>query len=94
MTPAATANSIFVIQPYWYADTWVFDDPAVGLSKEPFVSGIPQMIDALLARSGMSVDGAAFGCSFRPHRVQDIRRSSGACAKSSPGRGIERMLRT
>jgi hypothetical protein len=26
----------------------VFDDPAVGLKAEPFVSGIPEMIDALV----------------------------------------------
>jgi len=46
-----------VIQPYWYLDTWVFDDASVGLDKEPFVQGIPEMIDVLVkdipnARSG------------------------------------------
>ena len=24
-------NSIHVIAPYWYEDTWVFDDESVGL---------------------------------------------------------------
>jgi hypothetical protein len=43
------ANQIHVIQPYRHASTWVFDDPSVGLHKEPFVSGIPQMIDTLIA---------------------------------------------
>ena len=38
-----------VISPYWHAGTWVFDDPSVGLVKEPFVSGIPEMIDLLTA---------------------------------------------
>jgi hypothetical protein len=51
------ANVLTVIQPYWYIDTWVFDDESVGLDKEPFVQGIPQMIDVLVkdipnARSG------------------------------------------
>ena len=51
------ANVLTVIQPYWYMDTWVFDDESVGLDKEPFVQGIPQMIDYLVnnipnARSG------------------------------------------
>ena len=51
------ANVLTVIQPYWYADTWVFDDESVGLDKEPFVQGIPEMIDYLVkdipnARSG------------------------------------------
>ena len=42
-------NTIYVITPYYYASTWVFDDPAVGLKAEPFVSGIPTMIDTLVA---------------------------------------------
>ena len=42
------ANVLTVIQPYWYADTWVFDDESVGLDKEPFVQGIPEMIDYLV----------------------------------------------
>jgi hypothetical protein len=28
-------NSLFVIAPYKYEGMWVFDDPEVGLSKEP-----------------------------------------------------------
>jgi len=39
-------NSIQVIQPYWHAGTWVFDDAAKGLDKEPFVCGIPEIINA------------------------------------------------
>lgn len=53
------ANQIMVIVPYWLdeAETWVFDDPAAGLEREPFVSGVPEMIDDLVrdlpdARSG------------------------------------------
>ena len=42
------ANVIMTIEPYWYGDTWVFDDESVGLEKEPFVKGIPEMIDALV----------------------------------------------
>jgi len=41
-------NSILVIQPYRYSGTWVFDDPVVGLEREPFVAGIPEMIDRLV----------------------------------------------
>jgi hypothetical protein len=41
-------NQIHAIAPYRQTSTWVFDDPAVGLKAEPFVSGIPQMIDALV----------------------------------------------
>lgn len=41
-------NSIFVIHPYKYKGTWVFDDESKGLVKEPFVSGIPEMIEELV----------------------------------------------
>ena len=41
-------NSIMIISPYRHHGTWVFDDPAVGLTREPFVSGVPEMIDALV----------------------------------------------
>ena len=40
------ANAMLVIFPYRYEGTWVFDDERVGLEREPFVSGIPEMIDA------------------------------------------------
>ncbi|MHA1288629.1 MAG: DUF6717 family protein [Candidatus Thorarchaeota archaeon] len=51
------ANTLMVIEPYWYMDTWVFDDESAGLDKEPFVQGVPEMIDDLVkdianARSG------------------------------------------
>src|SRR5437764_15491454 len=42
--PART-NAIMVLHPYRHAGTWVFDDPRVGLVQEPFVSGIPEMIE-------------------------------------------------
>ena len=37
-----------VIEPYWASGTWVFDDPAAGLTREPFVSGVPEMIERLV----------------------------------------------
>jgi hypothetical protein len=52
-----SSNSIRVIAPYWHSGTWVFDDPAVGLVREPFVSGAPEILSRLAepiagARSG------------------------------------------
>jgi len=41
-------NALFVIAPYRHSGLWVFDDPAVGLVKEPFVSGIDTMIDKIV----------------------------------------------
>ena len=42
------ADAILVIAPYWYNGTWVFDDEAAGLNREPFVAGVPEMIDVLV----------------------------------------------
>ena len=41
------SNSIGVIFPYKYEGMWVFDDERAGLVQEPFVSGMPQIIDIL-----------------------------------------------
>ena len=45
------ANQILVIASYWLdsVGTWGFDDEAVELVQEPFVSGIPEMINDLVA---------------------------------------------
>jgi hypothetical protein len=42
------ANILMVIEPYWYQGTWVFDDESKGLDKEPFVQGVPEIIDDLV----------------------------------------------
>ena len=44
------ANQILAIAPYWVEElgAWVFDDPQAGLVQEPFVSGVPEMIDYLV----------------------------------------------
>jgi hypothetical protein len=39
---------MMVIFPYRDQYTWVFDDKSVGLVREPFVLGIPEMIDILV----------------------------------------------
>ena len=45
------SNAMLAISPYKTSSTpstWVFDDPAVGLRQEPFVSGMSEMIDHLV----------------------------------------------
>jgi hypothetical protein len=42
-------NALLVIAPYKYEGAWVFDDPAVGLFREPFIAGIDTMIDKAVA---------------------------------------------
>lgn len=51
------SNSLMVILPYMYGGTWVFDDPATGLTREPFVAGVPEMINHLVR----DIPGAANG---------------------------------
>jgi len=46
--PAVPANALMVIAPYYYKGTWVFDDPEAGLQREPFVAGVPEMIDEMV----------------------------------------------
>lgn len=44
----AMPDVVLVIEPYWYEGAWVFDDPSTGLVREPFVSGVTEMIDRLV----------------------------------------------
>ena len=41
-------NAVHFIHVYWKSDTWVFDDPAVGLIEEPFVAGADLIISQAL----------------------------------------------
>ncbi len=44
----AEKNFVLVIEPYRHYETWVFDDKAAGLDKEPFFAGVPRIIDKLV----------------------------------------------
>ena len=39
------SNSIFTLAPYWQNGAWVFDDEAKDIRSEPFVAGIPEIIN-------------------------------------------------
>ncbi len=70
-------NALMVIVPYKYEGLWVFDDAAVGLSKEPFIAGIDTLIDKATANipdaqhgfraifSGTQFPGANFKLEWR-----------------------------
>ena len=45
-------NALMQILAYRLHGGWSFDDASVGLVAEPFVSGIPEMIDILADRVG------------------------------------------
>jgi Family of unknown function (DUF6717) len=48
VAPKRRTNSIGVIFPYKRNGVWAFDDPSVGLVHEPFVLGIPEIIEAFV----------------------------------------------
>lgn len=44
----SAGNALLVIEPYRIGKGWAFDEPRLGLKGEPFVQGIPEMIDRLV----------------------------------------------
>lgn len=44
----SAGNALLVIEPYRSGIGWAFDEPRLGLRREPFVQGIPEMIDKLV----------------------------------------------
>lgn len=42
-------NSILVIHPYKCEGLWVFDDPRVSLTQEPFIAGADVILDRMTA---------------------------------------------
>jgi len=59
-------NSLIVIAPYWHEGTWVFEDAKVGLRQEPFVAGVPEMIDCLVKDIPSARQGFRLTCSASP----------------------------
>jgi hypothetical protein len=56
-------NPLIVIKPYWYEGTWVFDDEQTGLHREPFVSGVPEMINEVVKDIPNARQGFRLTCS-------------------------------
>lgn len=68
------ANQMLVIAPYFLdeAQTWVFDDEQTSLVQEPFVQGVPEMIDDLVADIPGAKDG--FRLIFSPNPFPNYQR--------------------
>jgi hypothetical protein len=52
---------MMVIKPYRWEGMWVFDDDRTGLVREPFVAGVPEILEGLLVKQGIPLDEAAPG---------------------------------
>ncbi|MFD0895127.1 hypothetical protein KBB96_00780 [Luteolibacter ambystomatis] len=66
-------NSLLVIAPYKFEGMWVFDDPAVGLRQEPFVSGADTIIDMLTQSIPNAAEGFRLVFSAQPFPGYEAR---------------------
>lgn len=90
-------NSLFVIKPYSWEGTWVFDDPAVGLVKEPFVGGTDTIIDVATADIPNAKNGfiAVFSAGYFPDAtivLEWLREDGGGNTYRWPDKGMEGWL--
>jgi hypothetical protein len=66
-------NSIGVIFPYKRNGIWAFDDASTGLAQEPFVLGVPEMIDVFVRDIPEAESGFALyfsECPFPGHQAE------------------------
>ena len=66
-------NAIGIIAPYKYEGLWVFDDPEVGLVREPVIAGIDTMIDRLVAEIPNAGSGFRLLFSAKPFPGHTIK---------------------
>ncbi len=90
-------NEINIIAPYKHFSMWVFDDPAVGLVREPFVGGADTIIDRIIAEIPDAEDGFVmiFSASAFPgaqHRLEWRRPESNGNIYHSAELGMEGWL--
>ena len=90
-------NSIFVIKPYKWENMWVFDDPAVGLVREPFVGGADTIIDVATSHIPNADRGfiAVFSASYFPDAqivLEWVREDGGGNVYRWAEKGMEGWL--
>jgi hypothetical protein len=90
-------NSLQTLRPYRWEESWVFDDDAVGLRREPFVLGIDTIIDRLVADIPNAANG--FRLIFSPSpfpgyavKLEWRREELGGNWYFSPNYGVEGWL--
>ena len=73
-------NSLLVINPYYDRGSWVFDDEITDLVKEPFVAGMPEMIERLIEKNDVKDAKDGFSLTFSkdafPSMDMSIRKIS------------------
>lgn len=66
-------NAIRIIEPYRFSGTWVFDDPGVGLRREPFVAGMPAILSLMLGETPKP-QAPRFRCLFSDQPFPGVMR--------------------
>ncbi|MFH1904926.1 MAG: DUF6717 family protein [bacterium] len=69
----APDNAILIIKPYWHNGTWVFDDKRVDLYQEPFVAGMPEIINQITKDIPNAKNGFRLLFSVNPFPSYQIR---------------------
>jgi hypothetical protein len=77
-------NAIQILELYRHAGTWVFDDEKNDLVAEPFVAGVPAIIDKALSKTGDEYEKnirVLFSHSPFPDgiKVEKIKEEMGGC---------------
>lgn len=66
------SNALFAIEIYRHAGTWCFTDEKRGLLHEPFVSGIPELIDDCITRL-IPHEGKSYRITFSEKQFPDSK---------------------
>ena len=54
LRPHKVDNSIYTMRVYYDEGSWVFDNPSVGLYREPFVAGADEIFDEIIRVRGVA----------------------------------------
>ncbi len=90
-------NNIMILMPYKHNGSWVFDDAAVGLCKDPVVVGIDNMIDQMVrdipnAENGFKLTFSATAFTGHNIRLEWRRPEAGGNWYFSPKLEMEGWL--
>ena len=75
-------NTILEIRPYWNGYTWVFNDDRVNLVEEPFVAGVPEMINEMVreipnAYKGFRLTMSEYPFPTHTHEIKKTKAEGG-----------------
>lgn len=87
---------MMTIEIYRHAGTWCFTDEARGLLHEPFVLGIPEMIDRLIEKIGDQKNKTTYAITFSEQqfptcstRLEKLEEEHGGAWYALHAEGIE-----